>query len=251
MKTDSVDGGVAVRVWRGRRARVCQHAQGTTMKALFLLAATLAASTAGAAVTPAPSTFRIGGVDFALPLPTGYCVPQGKQIDIAQLIAAADPNSVTHLTLMKCGVEITTGANDYTLIKTPKTALVAAVDRPTLLASLGAEFDKPETLKYLQSDAFDKKVSEDAGKVIPGKPQFTGDIKPLGRDDVCAYLGGTTKVVGNGASYSQAVGTCITSIGKRVVVVNRYGIRADEAGVAILLRQAKALALTIKTSSPS
>ena len=80
------------------------------MKALFLLTATLAASTAGAAVTPAPSTFRIGGVEFALPLPTGYCMPQGKQIDIAQLIAAADPNSVTHLTLVRCGVEMTTGA---------------------------------------------------------------------------------------------------------------------------------------------
>ena len=221
------------------------------MKALFLLTATLAASTVGAAVTPAPSTFRIGGVEFALPLPTGYCMPQGKQIDIAQLIAAADPNSVTHLTLVRCGVEMTTGANDYTLIKTPKTALVVAVDRPTLLKSLGAEFDNPETLKYLQSDAFDKKVSEDLGKVIPGKPQFAGDIKPLGRDDVCAYLGGTTKVEGNGASYSQAVGTCITSIGKRVVVVNRYGVRTDSAGVVALLRQARALALTIKTSSPS
>lgn len=220
------------------------------MKALFFLAATLAASTAGAAVTAASSTFRVGGVDFSLPLPTGYCMPQGRQIDIAKLIAAADPNSVTHLTLMQCGVEITTGANDYTLIKTPNTALVTAVDRPTLLASLGAEFDKPETLKFLQSDAFDKKVSEDAGKVIPGKPQFTGDIKPLGRDGVCAYLGGTTKVVGNGTSYSQAVGTCITSIGKRIVVVNRYGVRADDNGVAILLRQAKALALTINASSP-
>lgn len=221
------------------------------MKALFLLAAALATSSVSAADTAAPAGFRVGGVDFSLPLPKGYCLPQGVQIDIAQMIAAADPNSVTDLTLVQCGVTIGTGANDYTLIKTPTAALAAAVDRPQLLASLGAEFDKPETLKMLQSDEFDRKVSEDAGKAIPGKPQFAGDIKPLGRDDVCAYLGGTTKVTGNGISYLQAVGTCITSIGNRVVVVNRYGTKADDAGIAALLREAKAVALTIKATPPA
>lgn len=221
------------------------------MKALFLLAAALATASAGAADTAAPAGFRVGGVEFSLPLPAGYCMPQGVQVDIAQMIAAADPNSVTDLTLVQCGVTIGTGANDYTLIKTPKAALGMTVDRPQLLASLGAEFDKPETLKFLQSEEFDKQVSEDAGKAIPGKPQFTGDIKPIGRDDVCAYMGGTTKVTGNGTSYLQAVGTCITSIGNRVVVVNRYGIKTDDAGVAILLRQAKALALTIKAAPPA
>ena len=220
------------------------------MKALFFLAAALVTSSANADDTAAPVTFRVGGVEFSMPMPAGYCLPQGTQIDVAQLIAAADTNSVTHLTLVRCGKAFSTAANDYTLIKTPKTALIATIERPELLASLGAEFDKPETLKMLQSDEFDQEISKQAGEVIPGKPQFTGDLKPLGRDDVCAYMGGTVKVEQGSFSYLQSVGTCITSVGKRVIVVNRYGVRADDAGVASLVREAKAEALSIKARSP-
>jgi hypothetical protein len=46
----------------------------------------------------AVATFRVGGVDFKLPLPSGYCLPVDKYIDVAQVVAATDNQNVTDLT---------------------------------------------------------------------------------------------------------------------------------------------------------
>ena len=214
----------------------------------------LAAIAAMVATMPAPAAsdriadFRVGGVSFSLPLPTGYCLPIGAQADIAQVLAAADTVNVTVLTLNRCDGAVVKGAGDYTLIKAPISTLVRTIDRATLIDELGKAFADTDAMKALR----DKSVNDAAGsleKLGGPKLNMTGGLLPRGRDEVCGYMGGASHVASGAIEYDQAVGSCITAVGGRVIVIHRYGTRVDDTGVLKLMREARAMALSIKTIS--
>jgi hypothetical protein len=86
-----------------------------------------------------------------------------------------------------------------------------------------------------------KGVSDAIGMAV----DLSGNVAPRGKDEVCAYLGGTMAVASRMSSYTLAVGTCVTAVGGRAMSVNWYGSDERPAGVARLLAKAKGLALTI------
>lgn len=197
------------------------------------------------AASPAPDArqadFQVGGVSFSLPLPASYCLPAGKDAAVAKLMAAGDTTNTTDLTLVRCDEGIVPGANDYTYVKTPVAALQITIDRPTLLAQLGAEFGKAIDTTSASSQA-GKKLSEVAGMKI----DISGSFAPRGKDDVCGYMAGVLHVATDKISYDQPIAVCITSVGGRVLSVYRTGKKNDEAGILALMREARLLALTIK-----
>jgi hypothetical protein len=222
------------------------------LAALCLLgAAALCAAPAAAA----EATFRMGGVGFRLPLPAGYCLPRGLQVDIAQLVAAGDNGNVTHLTLFPCDAPLDgaglSSQKDYILIKTPKPALIIPMGREELLKGLGEAFENPAFTQALNSGQLLEDASKGVGEVLGSKVDLSGDVAPRGKDDVCAYLGGTMAVAApaQGRSYTLAVGTCVTAIGGRMMAIYWYGPDEGPASVARLLVRAKDLARTI-TSRP-
>ena len=204
-----------------------------------------AAGPADAQAKPAVGSFRISGVGFEMPVPAGYCLPDGKQSDVAQFMAAADKQNVTDLTLFACPGE---WKNDYILIKTPVDVLLADVGREEALKALGAAFDNPVTKEAFSSG----KLLTDAGKgiseVAGRKVDLTGEIKPLGRDEACAYLGGTTEVKAPNVSYRISVGGCITVVGRRILTVFVYGPDKGSAGVAALVARSRRLMETIRVA---
>jgi hypothetical protein len=217
---------------------------------LCLFAASLGA-TALPAAPPAPmdASFRVGTVAFEMPLPSGYCLPRGLQIDVAQLVAAGDSENVTNLTLFPCddpveGPDLGAG-NDYILIKTPKQALIAEVSRVELLRGLGQAFENPAFTEALASGKLLKDAGKGVGDVVGTTVDLSGDVAPRGKDDFCAYLGGTMAVASSIKSYTVAVGGCITAVGGRVLSVYWYGADEGPASVARLLVKAKGLARTI------
>lgn len=220
------------------------------MRITALCAAMAAALIAlpAAADDAAPATFRVGGVVFSVPRPPGYCLPQGKQIDVAQLVAAADTNSTTDLGLFPCNGEVIAGAGDYTLIKTPNTMLIATVTRQQLFDTLGAAFDNPKFAE-LMNKTVEKNVADDLNKVIPLAAKVGNALKPLGRDETCAYIGGTITFDATNMHYVQALGGCITVVGGRALMISRYGKKTGASDILQLLRESKALALSI-TATP-
>ena len=102
----------------------------------------------------ADAAFRVNGVEFQVPLPTGYCLPAGADIDLAQTLAAGDDRNVTHLSLRACGARAEDGILDYILVKTPKSVLLATVTREQLLEGLGEVFENPEMTAALASPTF-------------------------------------------------------------------------------------------------
>lgn len=222
----------------------------TIFSALFLGVACLGAATLSAAPTASPeASFALAGAAFRVLLPTGYCLPRGQQVDIARLVASGDVRNVTHLTLFPCDAPVDAAGlsaqRDYILIKTPKEVLNVQLSREELLRGLGEAFDNPAFAQALASGQLLKDAGKGVSDVIGTPIDLSGNVAPRGKDDVCAYLGGTMAIASRTHSYTLAVGTCVTAVGGRAISVNWYGSDESPAGVARLLAKAKGLALTI------
>jgi hypothetical protein len=215
------------------------------LAAALLLTASCAAS---AAETPTTS-FRSGGVEFQVPTPAGYCLPRGGAVDLAQLIAAADEHNVTHLTLFPCAQTEGT-VTDYIILKTPKVALLATVERGEFLAEMGATFGSPEFGELLSSGKLLEESGKAAGEMIGVQLDLSGSLRALGSDDRCAYLGGTIKISSAQAEHVIAAGACMTVVAGRILTINWYGPDRGSNGVAELLRKSKRLASEI-TGKPA
>lgn len=209
----------------------------------FGLVAGMGAAQSAAAQARQVASFRLGGVAFEVPLPAGYCPPQGRAIDVAQMVAAADVDNITDLSLFPCGDD--GSAANYFLVKTPKSMLATSVTRPELLAAAGAEFDKPEFNEMLASGTINDKTSKAYTDMTQQVTTLTGQVKPLGRDETCAYLGGVLNFKTDKIAYSRAISGCITAVADRAIFVFRYS-EGEPANVLKMLPVAKAFALSIK-----
>ncbi len=206
-----------------------------------LTAAAIAALGLVAAAPAGRATFDVGGVKLSLPLPASYCEPSGPMTALAQTVAAADPDNVTDLTLYKCDAT-PDDLGDYVLIKTPVRVLGMTVDRPTLLAQIGPEFDKgpPVDNKKLGDD-----VASSLDRVSGTKAKVATQMSVRGHDDVCGYVGGSAQLSNSSRSVNVAVGGCITAAGGRIVQVFRYTMYRDPSDIDRMMKDARAIALTI------
>lgn len=188
------------------------------------------------------AVFRMVGTEFTMRLPEGYCLPEGKANDVAQLLAAADNVNVTHLTAVRChSVADPAALTDYILLKSPKVALTTIIGREMLVKTMGVEFDKPEFLSALNLDKMNGEVSTALSNVFNQKVNIDGQIQPLGKDAACAFLGGTISIKGLQGEYKSSMGGCITSVSDRVLVLYWYGPDKGAAGVADLIVKVRGL----------
>ncbi|MDQ8757289.1 hypothetical protein RCO27_13745 [Sphingosinicella sp. LHD-64] len=194
------------------------------------------------------ASFRMPGIEFELPIPAGYCLPQGAQADAAQLLAAADSLNVTHLTLVRCE-ESPEAATDYNLIKTPRQALLTTIERRAFLDSVGEAFATTELTQLMESGSLNSQSEEGISQVIGRQIDISGSIRPLGRDQVCAYVGGTVQMQSNEVSYDISMGACMTIVSSRLLFIYAYGPASGSAGVARLMVRARRLAESISETS--
>lgn len=214
-----------------------------------LFAAALLCAAFPASAAERSASFRSGGVEFQLPLPAGFCLPEGKAIEAAQLLAAGDNENVTHLTLVPCEVKDDL-ERDYILLKTPVPAIMASFDRAEFLKEIEAASATPEVNALFSSPEIARQSGEDLGKVLGTRVDLSGTLRPVGNDDTCWYLGGTIAVASAVANYSISVGICVTVVGQRLLSINWYGPDKGSPGVAELLVKAKRLALQM-TGKPA
>lgn len=210
---------------------------------LLLLADTPAAAEPG---KTGQAQFRMAAIDFSVSVPSGYCLPQGKNSDIAQMIAAADSQNITHLTIPLCNND---EWMDYYILKTPKKVITTVVDLPEFLSAMGKAFDNPAIKKFIANEQIDQQVEKDLAQIFGGKIDFSGEIKPLGKDERCAYLGGVGEFKNVPQPYKIAIGACMTVVSKKVITVYSYGPRIDNDGVLNEIKKARALAGKISATS--
>lgn len=197
-----------------------------------------------AAQTAATTEFTVGDVAIELPLPAGFCPANGVGVQVAKIVAAADKDNATDLTLFPCNDQSGT-APDYYLVKTPASMLAAKSPRADILASLKAEFDKPGFAEALEAADINGKTSEAYSKLMQQKAEVSGKVEPMGIDETCAYMGGVMHFQSAATRYSRAISACITSVGDRVVMIYRYS-QGEPGNVLARMKSAKALALAMK-----
>ena len=219
------------------------------MNHLRYAAVALLASAATPALAQEAQTarFNITGVDIALPVPAGYCLPEGKRAAVAQLLAASDDTNVTDLTLNRC--EDDRAFADYYLVKTPKAMLAVTVTRAQLIDLMVKTIDDPALKAALDPAKIGPEVEKSLERVIGQKTTIGGEVKWLGHDDVCVYLGGVISLKRANADYKRALSGCLTAVSGRALTIYRYSDGTDPANVTRNLADAKALALSMKGSA--
>ncbi len=190
---------------------------------------------------------NIGGTPIIAPIPAGYCIPSGKFVTVAQLLAAVDRRNVTHATFYACadGKNIDKNA-DYILLKTPNEALIAKLTLNKLLTEIGSVFDNTFFIKAINSEKMDHDLEKSMKSVLHTDVNAAVNIRPLGKDDRCAYMGGTAKLEGSGLTSNVAVGLCMTVVGDRLISINYYGSDTSIKGVVNLTKKAKAYAQSLR-----
>ncbi|NML07486.1 hypothetical protein [Sphingomonas sp. G-3-2-10] len=189
-------------------------------------------------------SFEVGGVAFTPPMPEGYCPATAAQQPLDQYAATLDKDNLTSITLHSCGAS----ANmlDYIIIKTPHAVAGTAVTRAQVLESLGPDFDSKDGKPFNLEDTetmLSGALAETTGK----KAEVSLDLRPRGKDDVCGYFGGfNVTTPAGGKKIEMTVGSCITAVDGRVLVLNFYAAGNDPATLAALLRRSRAFALTLR-----
>ncbi|RYE63832.1 MAG: hypothetical protein EOO83_02900 [Oxalobacteraceae bacterium] len=191
--------------------------------------------------------FDIDGIYIEAPLPSGFCLPSGAAVAKADLGVRSDPDNKTHMTVYSCAQMQNDTITDYFLVKSPKNLLSYKMTREEVLASLTKEMSDPDfSAQKLSSEAGDKatkSISEASGTAI----NVTTDIRPLGRDKDCAYMGGVVASNTGGVLFSLNVAGCITAVGDRIVMVFRYSKGTKAAEAAKLLPEARKFAMAMRT----
>jgi hypothetical protein len=198
-----------------------------------------------AAAAEGAAQFSIGGVAMTTPVPAGYCLPQGPQIQAVKTVAAGDARNVTHLALLECAAPGGQIAS-YILLKTPNEAVNATLDLDRFLADAGAAFESPAFKEMLDSGKLHDESEASMGKAMGAKIDLAGAVRPLGKDERCAYLGGVMQVTSATSDYKISIGMCMTVVAGRLLTINWYGPDKGSAGVGELLVKAKRLAAGIR-----
>ncbi len=197
--------------------------------------------------TIAEDSFRLSGAEFKVPPQEGLCPPSGKNIDLDQLVAAADTQNITHYSLLSCSEQRDDKPiMNYLIIKSPKQALTVRVNRKAFLDGLGQAFENPEFKKYLESGEVEREVEKGFSEVANQKLRLDTSIEPYGRDDVCGYLGGIAKYTQVPETYAIAMGACLTSIADRVIFIYHFGDDLSPEGIGSLMLKSKLLAESIE-----
>ena len=192
--------------------------------------------------------FTVNEVKMAVPIPAGYCLPEGSDKRTADLLAKGDVENVTLATLIRCDKAGRTEGpgNDYMLIKAPKPALGTRMTRAEFLTAMSAEFGKAEWQNGESGTKATASAAKGLSDAFNTSVEISGAVGPRGADSDCAYLGGMLNVDGGGVTYPIILGGCLTTAGEKVVAVFAYDNPKDGGGIEGKMRTARRVAMSIK-----
>lgn len=165
----------------------------------------------------ADTRFMIGTIEYSLPIPEGFCLPQGEELADSQYIATFDPTNATPVDLQRCG----TYNSNYTLVKHARNAPPVGLSRAAFIEVMAQYFADQANKPSLDSsiDKVREGMSEKTdGVMTQGETQFGY----TGHDDTCIYLAGKMQVVIDGTAFWRNVGSCTTLVGGRVISIHSY-----------------------------
>ena len=204
--------------------------------------ATVVALSAGVSAQAPANTvpFAIGGTGFEVPLPAGYCLPTGDDLENARWAAEQDGANATPVDVERCG----TFGEDYILIKHPRDIAPITVEKSVFLGYVQDMLQTQHGMDEVRqaADQAGAEMNENTGGEIQmGAP----DIRYAGADEDCVYLTGTIPLTAGGTSSVARVGTCFTLVGATHMVVHSYDFRPNGASFETLTARSGAVARSV------
>jgi len=219
------------------------------MKLSIVAAAVAALFATQGAQAAEQASFAVGAKRFTIPIPDGYCLPEGNDKALLDLSASGDKYNITPLALIRCdrrnhpeGV-----GPDYLLLKAPRSLLDTEMSRPEFLKLVEPEMGKANW-QGSEGDELLGNVSKNMTDAVGADVAVTGTLSPQGVDNDCAYIGGKLNVEVGTRSQVMLGGACMTTVGGKVMTVNAYNIDGTPGGFIRQMRRAHDLAMQIKTA---
>lgn len=206
------------------------------LAALVLAAAPGAAAAQGKAL----HRFTVGGKDFTVPLPAGYCLPSGMTVALADKVAALDTMNLTHANLDRCG----TFGEDYVHIKSPRQSQPVPIPRADFIALIAREIQTANGQK-LVNDAIEN-AGRDVAESTDNEIKLDNTVpRFFGQDDVCAYMALTGDVAGPTGKVTMRGVICMTVVGGQFMNVNAYAVEGKGITDAQLKARVRSIAASI------
>jgi len=189
---------------------------------------------------PAPASFDFAGMRFVLPIPPGYCRPQGNAALLLRRMAEIDTQNIVHLMLASCGD--TQLQRDRIRISTSRTARDKVLTREAFLKEYRPSFVGPD--KADLSGTLDQAV-EMVEKATGRRADLGGKVEALGMDSVCGFLGGNLTATADGKAHPLAGVICLTTVGDRMLQISSTGPSGKPGDLERRMRLVEAVALSI------
>lgn len=188
--------------------------------------------------------FSVGGADFELPIPEGFCLPAGPTATAAEVLAKADPQTVTNASLFAC--DYATTGRDYYLVKTPVALVSTPMTRAQMLPELARQFGSPELLARIAPDKVNAETQGSLSNAMGRDVKVDAKVSPRGTDDVCGYVAGVMNYEIEGRPFKVEISGCLSAVGDRVIFVFYYHDGDDAAAALSNTAKARAMLLSIR-----
>ena len=181
---------------------------------------------------------NIGGVDYIVPAPEGYCA--GGAIVDAYLREFGDAlkkaNALPSVMLLRCGADEL--ADDYFTVRTFP---VPAMTLEAFLTRFKA--NSPAA----QANLADGKLLNDRLREASGSDETVDNSpRPVGTDDTCGYVVGAMRIEVSGDPVDMTIVGCATVIDGQLLDVTRYRAGTDVAEATAGMPQVKGIAQAIR-----
>jgi len=160
--------------------------------------------------------FTVGGEEFQLSLPDGFCLPVDEFVEFARVAEQLDQTNMTDATFVKCGdIEKHSEPTGWGMMKTPRSSIGKKVPpRSEIIAYFQNNIKNPEIFQSLNNP--DKLTNKRFQDVFGVDANVKSSLQPLAVDDKAGYIGGTVSGSVKGHEIIVAGAAAATVVRERI-----------------------------------
>lgn len=190
--------------------------------------------------------FNIGNVTMEVPAPDGFCLPTKQAATVLQMHDRLDTVNATLAIFLPCAKADDPSSADFFVIKSPRATTNTPITRSQLIKTLREQSSALGDSERVLSDDADTAINENAKENVGVDPKVKTDLRVMGTDEDCVYMGGTVLVAAVEPAATSVVGVCISAIGNRMFAAYRFIPGSQMREARPLLPLARKLAMSVR-----
>jgi hypothetical protein len=214
----------------------------TLLRLALCIAATLEFVVLPAAIAAAAeqAKFTVGGEEFRLSLPDGFCLPVDEFVEFARVAEQLDQTNMTDTTFVRCSdIKQHSEPTGWGMMKTPRASIGKKVpSRSEIIAYFQSNIKNPEIFQSLNNP--DSLINKRFQDVFGLDANVKSSLQPLAVDDKAGYIGGTVSGSVKGHEIIVAGAAAATVVRDRIFFYYLFRPYKSPKDIAELLPLVKA-----------